>query len=117
MAKRRSKIELDESKELFLKEGGEDCDYCVEEFFKDMVMRNLSFHTKRWYKEYTIMLILLDTGVRLSELINMKIRDVSIDGGKIFVGGGRKRRKRCYVSGDNQRTAKTVYKDKRRSSP
>jgi integrase/recombinase XerD len=200
MARRRGKIETSETIEHFLKEGGEDFDYCVEQFFKDMVMRNLSYHTKRWYKEniavikralldlghplgpvdtteeflkdvvfyctdrlknnpttvnhrirtmkqlysflynesfissnpaarlvrqkgkvekikpftedeiqellsqpikqefvgfrdYTIMLVLLDTGVRLSELINIKVTDVSIDGGKIMVvGKGNKER-------------------------
>jgi site-specific recombinase XerD len=45
------------------------------------------------FRDYTIMLVLLDTGVRLSELINMKITDVSIDSGKIFVvGKGNKER-------------------------
>jgi site-specific recombinase XerD len=200
MAKRRGKIETTENNEVFLKDGGDNFDYCVDQFFKDMIMRNLSFHTKRWYKEnidvikrafidighplnpkdttesmlkdvvlycteklknnpttvnhrirtmkqlfsflynesfiasnpaermvkqkgkvekikpfsddeiqellsqpikkefvgfrdYTIMLVLLDTGVRLSELINMKITDVLIEGGKITViGKGNKER-------------------------
>ncbi len=39
------------------------------------------------YRDYTIMLILLDTGVRLSELINMKMADVDLQGGKIVVWG------------------------------
>ncbi|MFP3472354.1 hypothetical protein R0J90_20075, partial [Micrococcus sp. SIMBA_144] len=64
----RGKIETDQLVEHFLKDGGEDSDYCVEQFFKDMVMRNLSFHTKRWYKENIAIIkrALLDLGHPLS---------------------------------------------------
>ncbi|MDP4086076.1 MAG: tyrosine-type recombinase/integrase [Bacillota bacterium] len=45
------------------------------------------------FRDYTIMLVILDTGVRLSELINMKVTDVSINDGKILVlGKGNKER-------------------------
>lgn len=200
MSKRRGKIEFTEVKEMVLKEGGGDFNYCLELFIRDMTMRNLAYHTKRWYKEnlvivhrslkeighplepihltedmlkdviafcmeqlknntttinhrirsmkqffsflynqsiisvnptiniqkqkgikvrikpfeedevrallaqpdkksfvgfrdYTIMLVFLDTGVRLSELVNIKTTDISIEQGKILVlGKGNKER-------------------------
>lgn len=45
------------------------------------------------FSDYTIMLVLLDTGVRLCELVNMKINDISLESGKILVlGKGNKER-------------------------
>jgi integrase/recombinase XerD len=200
MTKRRDKVVFIEAEEQILKEGGDRLEYCLELFMRDMTMRNLAYHTKRWYKEnlmiihrslqelgyplepinttesmlkdviiycmeklknnpttinhrirsmkqfysflynqsiistnptitiqkqkgkkerikpfdkdelkalldqpdrkdfvgfrdYTIMLILLDTGVRLSELVNMKTTDIYMEQGKILVlGKGSKER-------------------------
>jgi integrase/recombinase XerD len=202
MVKRRRMIieELHEEEQTLLVSGGEDFQTCLDLFLKDMTMRNLAYHTKRWYKEnlaivkralenlkypaapihstekmlkdvivycmeqlgnypttinhrirsmkqfysflhnesvipnnpaqslqkqkgkkeqikpftddevkdlldqpnrkefvgfrdYTIMLVLLDTGVRLCELVNMKITDISLESGKILVlGKGNKER-------------------------
>ncbi len=52
MAKRRRTVieELQEVEETLLS-GGEDFQVCLELFLKDMTMRNLAYHTKRWYKE------------------------------------------------------------------
>jgi integrase/recombinase XerD len=45
------------------------------------------------FRDYTLMLVLLDTGVRLCELVNMKITDISLESGKILVlGKGSKER-------------------------
>lgn len=39
------------------------------------------------FRDYTLMLVLLDTGVRLIELENMKVQDVDLNGNKILVFG------------------------------
>lgn len=198
--RRRTIIEDLHEEEQALVSGGEDFQICLDMFLKDMTMRNLAYHTKRWYKEnliiikrsletlkystaplhttekmlkdvivycmeqlgnnpttinhrirsmkqfyaflhkesvihinpahslqkqkgkkeqikpftddelkdllaqpnkkefvgfrdYTIMLVLIDTGVRLSELVNMKVTDISLENGKIIVlGKGNKER-------------------------
>jgi site-specific recombinase XerC len=52
MAKRRTVIEevLHEEEQLLVS-GGDDFQTCLDLFLKDMTMRNLAYHTKRWYKE------------------------------------------------------------------
>lgn len=51
MAKRRTIIEevLHEEEQLLVS-GGDDFQTCIDLFLKDMTMRNLAYHTKRWYK-------------------------------------------------------------------
>lgn len=51
------------------------------------------------YRDYVIMLLLLDTGVRLSELVSMKMNDVDLHEGKIKVWGkGSKEREVIFQS-------------------
>jgi site-specific recombinase XerD len=52
MVKRRRTVieELQEVEETLVS-GGEDFQICLDLFLKDMSMRNLAYHAKRWYKE------------------------------------------------------------------
>lgn len=55
------------------------------------------------FRDYTIMLVLLDTGVRLIELENMKISDVDLGNNKIVVfGKGAKEREVVFQSTTKQ---------------
>lgn len=55
------------------------------------------------YRDYTIMLVLLDTGVRLIELENMKVEDVDFKNDKILVfGKGAKEREVFFQSTTKQ---------------
>ncbi|MEN6351420.1 MAG: tyrosine-type recombinase/integrase [Syntrophomonas sp.] len=55
------------------------------------------------YRDYTIMLVLLDTGVRLIELENMKVDDVNLNSNKILVfGKGAKEREVIFQSTTKQ---------------
>jgi len=49
--RRRTVIENLHEEEQTLVSGGEDFQLCLDLFLKDMTMRNLAYHTKRWYKE------------------------------------------------------------------
>ncbi|MEN6388884.1 MAG: tyrosine-type recombinase/integrase [Syntrophomonas sp.] len=55
------------------------------------------------FRDYTIMLVLLDTGVRLIELENMKLDDVNLSSNKILVfGKGAKEREVVFQSTTKQ---------------
>lgn len=43
-------MRLENRNEATLKDDGNDFDYCVDLFMRDMTIRNLSYHTMRWYK-------------------------------------------------------------------
>ncbi|MGJ7910132.1 hypothetical protein [Neobacillus sp. LXY-1] len=52
MAKRRTIIEeLHEEEQTLLVSGGEDFQTSLDLFLKDMTMKTLTYHTKRWDKE------------------------------------------------------------------
>jgi integrase/recombinase XerD len=83
MAKRRGKIEE------FLSELDNSESYIGP--FEEAEMISLLAQPDRSsfasYRDYTIMLVLLDTGVRVSELVNMKMSDVDIHGSRVKVWG------------------------------
>lgn len=119
MGKRRGKIDAIFGSEFDVEplvKGGDDYDYCVRALLDEMELKNLAYHTRRWHREnlhyvkrtllelgmpldYTMMLVLLDTGVRLIELEGMKTADVDFKNNKILVyGKGAKEREVIFQS-------------------
>ena len=48
-------------------------------------------------RDRTLLLFLLDTGIRSSELCGLKITDVDLNTGKVFVKGKGKKERYCYL--------------------
>lgn len=82
----------------------------IETFSEEQLERLLATPDKKrfvGFRDYTIMLILLDTGIRLSELVGIKLEDLKMSQGEIVITqakGGKQRR--VFVSPKTRETLK-----------
>ena len=67
-------------------------------------------------RNYTMLLILLDTGVRISELLNLQMKDVYLEGG-FFIVRGKGSKERIIPLGQSSRRALVEYTRKYRIDP
>jgi len=80
-----------------------------------LVTRNGKTHRQRiptGQRDKTIILTLLDTGLRIGELLRIQIKDVNFEAGEILVtpfGTGKKTKPRLVVLGDTSRRALWLY--------
>ena len=72
------------------------------------IISKLDINKSRTFRDYTIILLFLDTGIRLSELANLKIEDIDFKQSSLLVTGkgskeriapmGTRDRRVCYAS-------------------
>jgi integrase/recombinase XerD len=60
-------------------------------------------------RDYTLILLLLDTGLRISEALNLKIKDINLETGTIFVSRGKGDKERTVPMGSFLRKALVEY--------
>ena len=72
--------------------------------------------SSKGFRDYCILLVLLDTGVRLSELVNLQVRDLDLERG-FFKVMGKGARERLVPFGARVQTARWKYMHRFRPEP
>jgi len=91
----------------------------VETLSDSQIKRLLSivdFKSPKGFRDYCIILVLLDTGVRLSELVNLQIKDLDLERG-VFKVMGKGARERLVPFGAKVQTTLWKYLHKFRPEP
>ncbi|MBC7264763.1 MAG: tyrosine-type recombinase/integrase [Chloroflexi bacterium] len=80
------------------------------------LLSTVDCRTPRGFRDYCIILVLLDTGVRLSELVNLQLKDLDLERG-VFKVMGKGAKERLVPFGAKVKTALWKYVHKFRPEP
>lgn len=85
---KKIEIKLTETKQIKNKLEAEDIDRFTETIINDVnveTQRGLKFHDRVKFRDLTMLLLLAFTGIRISELVQLDINDISIKDGAMIV--------------------------------